>query len=141
MVQFGVGCPCPHATGLRRAAQLGARLYLTRLETIMIEVSAWNNGQQHASGAGYGLKLSADDRDRYFMRSWSTVLLTLPGVPNPIEVNVAKASFWSATCRELIHRNIGKWLIDCGYAPWERGRPPRFQLEPMGERRFSLRVK
>lgn len=28
--------------------------------------TAWNNGEWRASGAGYGLKVSVGDRDRFF---------------------------------------------------------------------------
>jgi hypothetical protein len=31
-------------------------------------VTAYNNGQHHPSGAGYGLRLSVKDRDKYFKR-------------------------------------------------------------------------
>lgn len=31
-------------------------------------VPAWNNDKYHLSGAGYGLKLEAEDRDRYFRK-------------------------------------------------------------------------
>ena len=103
-----------------------------------MQITAWNNGAHHTSGAGYGLKVDALDRDRYFSRSWPTIILELPGQTDPVEVNVAKASFWSNTCRELISRDIGKWLIDHKYAPWGHGRPPKFQLKKVGERRFKL---
>ena len=35
--------------------------------------TAWNNGKWHASSAGYGLKVSVADRDRFFRRDWRTV--------------------------------------------------------------------
>ena len=101
-------------------------------------VTAWNNGAHHMNGAGYGLKVDALDRNRYFSRSWQTIILELPGQTDPIEINVAKASFWNNTCRELISREIGKWLLDHGYAPWERGQPPKFHRDKVGERRFKL---
>ena len=103
-----------------------------------MQITAWNNGAHHTSGAGYGLKVDKLDRDRYFSRSWPTINLELPGQTDPVEVNVAKASFWSNTCRELISRDIGRWLIDNKYAPWELGQPPKFQLRKVGERRFRL---
>ncbi len=106
-----------------------------------MEVTAWNNGRHHASGAGYGLKIRVPDRDHYFSQSWSNVFLSLPDKVDPIEINLAKSSFWNATCHELISSDIGKWLIDEGYAPWERGKPPRFQLECVDARRFALGVK
>ena len=103
-----------------------------------MEVTAWNNSAYHISGAGYGLKVNVSDRDRYFSRSWPTIILELQGQTDPIEVNVAKASFWNNTCGELIKQGIGIWLIDNGYATWKSGQPPKFQLEKVGERRFKL---
>ena len=103
-----------------------------------MKVTAWNNGEHHQTGAGYGLKLSASDRDRYFRESWGTVLIHLPdGVES--EVNTDKASFWNESCRELISQEIGRWLIKTGKAPWPGGNPPKFELIPKGERHFELR--
>lgn len=103
-----------------------------------MKVTAWNNGQHHPTGAGYGFKISTNDRDNYFQRSWTTVLVSIPGVNQPVEVNVAKASFWSATCRELISREFGRWLIRNAYAPWSSGKPPKFELIPTTGNRFRL---
>jgi len=33
-----------------------------------VQAKAWNNGQHHASGAGYGIKFSREERDRGFLR-------------------------------------------------------------------------
>jgi hypothetical protein len=101
-------------------------------------VTAWNNGAHHRSGAGYGFKVRREDRDRYFRRSWGTVLVELPGTTTPTEVNIDKDSFWGPTCRELISKEIGLWLRANGYAPWPSGQPPKFAVEPLGGRRFGL---
>ena len=54
-----------------------------------MNVVAWNNGQHHKSGAGYGLKVAVADRDQYFDQSWDTISLVLPdGVE--IDVNISK---------------------------------------------------
>ena len=103
-----------------------------------MKVTAWNNGQHHCSGAGYGIKISISDRNAYFKKSWQTVLVTLPN-GEEIEVNTNKKSFWDKTCRELIHKEIGKWLRDSGNAPWRRGCPPRFELLPRQERCFAMK--
>ncbi len=42
-----------------------------------MKVTGWSNGSPSASGAGYGLRISAADRDRYFDRSWSEVSIEL----------------------------------------------------------------
>ena len=102
-------------------------------------VTAWNNGQHHASGAGYGLKVRTVDRDRYFLPRWHTVLLELAGKDTPVEVNIRKRSFWGPNCRELISAQIGRWLQENGYVPWPKGRPPKFSLEPVADNRFRLK--
>jgi len=40
-------------------------------------VTAWNNGKKYATGAGYGVKIKAEERDRFFKKSWKNVLLDL----------------------------------------------------------------
>jgi hypothetical protein len=99
---------------------------------------AWNNGRHHASGAGYGLKISADARDAFFHRNWGTVALHLSGRELPATVNIDKASFWNDTCRELISRDIGSWLIENGMAPWPQGNPPSLHLIARSERAFDV---
>lgn len=102
-------------------------------------VTAWNNGQHLSSGAGYGLKITPVNRDRYFKKEWQSVILELEGHLNPIEVNIAKPSFWGDTCRELIKIEIGKWLMKNDLAPWKKGKAPKLLLEPLGRNRFRLR--
>lgn len=102
-------------------------------------VTAWSNGSPRESGAGYGLKLAIDDRDRYFERSWEGVTVVFPD-GRKTDVNVAKPSFWGSTCRELISVEIGRWLLAEGLAPWPARRPPKLELQPAGEKRFLLRI-
>ena len=105
-------------------------------------VTAWNDGKKYPTGAGYGLKIDAADRDRYFQREWKTVTLVLEGQGAPVEVNVDKPSFWNKTCRELISAEVGRWLIKNGLVPWPKGRPPKLVLEPFGEAgHFLLKTK
>jgi hypothetical protein len=100
--------------------------------------TAWNNGKHHTTGAGYGLKISVADRDTFMRRAWGSVDLHLSGAAEPIRVNIAKDSFWSDTCRELISQHIGHWLIAQGLAPWPDGKPPRFRLVPRHPRGFDV---
>ena len=103
--------------------------------------TAWNNGARHRTGAGYGLKISSEDRDRYFERDWNTVTLRLVGerTSRVAEANVAKSSFWDGTCRELIAAEIGRWFIENGFDRWTRGTPPRFRMRPLTQREFEVR--
>ena len=103
-------------------------------------VTAWNNGQHHTSGAGYGLKLSVADRDEHFRRDWESIFVLLEDQPHPVDINIAKPSFWGPVCRELIHVEIGRWLIKHGLAPWPKGKPPKVVLEPLDRPQyFQLR--
>jgi hypothetical protein len=97
------------------------------------EVIAWSNG-----GTGYGLKMSAVDRDAYLKREWGSVDLYLPGSRQPTKVNVDKDSLWNKSCRELISKEIGAWLVANGLAPWPKGKPPRFTLVRRGPREFDV---
>ena len=101
--------------------------------------TAWNNGAHHASGAGYGFKIDVTDRDRYFQENWDTVSIELPRAPERfVKVNIHKQSFWGPSCREVISQGIGRWLIAEGHAPWPKGAPPKFEVQPAGERMFVL---
>ena len=43
-----------------------------------MKVTSRNSGRHLESGAGYGLKLSSEDRDAFFDRSWTAVFVQLP---------------------------------------------------------------
>lgn len=105
--------------------------------------TAWNNGEWHASGAGYGLKVSVADRDRFFQKKRRSVnlhLVTESGLTD-VEVNCAKDSFWNGTCRELVSRDIGRWFIGLGLAPWPRNRPPRFDVSSIEPGIFRVQLQ
>lgn len=102
--------------------------------------SAWNNGERHSSGAGYGLRISSEKRDAFFERSWKSVAVEIP-MPTglvEVEVNIAKKSFWDPICGELIKIDIGRWLISQGFSEWEKGNPPQIELRPVGDTRFRI---
>ena len=101
-------------------------------------VTAWKNGSPSPSGAGYGVKLAAGDRDRYFQKDWETIELELEGYAHVVKVSVAKPSFWNSSCRELIHSEIGRWLIENGLGSWGWGNPPKLSLKFIGGSRFRL---
>ncbi len=105
-------------------------------------VTAWHNGRPSKTGAGYGLKVSATDQDRFFDKSWESVTLRLTAADSGriVEVNVAKRSFRDGTCRELISKDIGQWFLCNKFAPWQKGHPPRFQLVPIRKREFEVKL-
>ena len=100
----------------------------------------WNNGHRHASGAGYGIKITMQDREQFFNRSWQSVMLHLNDYSIPIEVNVAKASFWNKTCGELIKKDIGIWLIQNDCALGTLGWPFEIKMTVIGVRRFKIEI-
>jgi len=106
-----------------------------------MKATAWNNGKHHASGAGYGIKISRVDRDKYFNKKWKYIYISLPGVSKKILVNVDKSSFWNDPCRELIKKEIGIWLISNKFAPWALGNPPVFDVKKKHDNYFELLLK
>ena len=82
-------------------------------------VTAWNKGNYNPSGAGYGIRISKIDRDKYFKKKWKYIVLELEGKSRAIKVNTNKLSFWK-DCTELINKDIGIWLIRNGKAPWKK---------------------
>lgn len=114
-----------------------AQTYVTKNS---FTVTAWNNSHWHTSGAGYGLRVSVADRDRYFKRNWRTVSLRLIAGSTVIGAvaNSSKESFWSGRCRELISQDIGRWIIGLDLSPWPKHRPPRFTMSPIGPAMFRV---
>lgn len=100
-----------------------------------MRAKAWNNGEHHASGAGYGIKLSPEDRDRVFMREWTTVQLEVPG-QGTTHVTLSD-SFWHR-CSELRSAAVGRWLRANGMAPWPQGQPPNLLIEQLEGDTFRL---
>ena len=99
-------------------------------------VSGWNNGQgNNVSGGGYGIKMSPKDRDNHFHKTWTSVAVELD-TGEVVDARLSP-SFWR-NCPELRRKEIGKWMLDQGLAPWPKGKPPRLSLEPIGIRRFRL---
>ena len=106
------------------------------------KATAWNNGYWRNTGAGYGLKLSAEDRNKYFDKDWDTVTLRLVGARTSRipEANVAKDSFWSPKCHELIKLEIDQWFIENGFRRWALNAPPRFRLVHIAGRELEVRA-
>jgi hypothetical protein len=101
-----------------------------------VRATAWHNGGPPASAAGYGIKFSEADRDRYFRREWTEVVLDLGNVAATVQLS---ASFWRH-CSELRSADIGAWLLDVGGAPWPRHSPPGIAVHPVEGNRFTARL-
>ncbi len=103
-------------------------------------VTAWNNGTHHSNGAGYGFKIDTTDRDKHFKKEWKNVILEFDGETKQAVVNVEKQSFWGSTCRELICKEIGIWLIKNRKAPWPKNHPPKMKIEHIYENIFKVKL-
>lgn len=100
-----------------------------------IIVSGWSNGSpNNETGAGYGIRISKEDRDEYFNRDWEFVEIELDD--DIVKVRLSN-SFWKG-CTELRSSKIGKWMLEKGFAPWPKGNPPKFELVQVSGKRFKL---
>jgi hypothetical protein len=88
----------------------------------------------------YGFKISISDRDRNFQREWGYILLKLSGENNAFKVNINKNSFWSVSCRELVHKNIKELFLKNKIIPWEKGKPPKIQLKGIENNSFKASI-
>ena len=101
-----------------------------------MKVSGWSKGSaNNRTGAGYGVGIKRRDRDRHFPRSWGSVEVVLDN-GEVVDVSLSE-KFWT-TCPELRSSTIGRWMLDLGVIPWAKGKPPEFDLEPIGDRIFGL---
>lgn len=96
-------------------------------------VTGWSN-----SGSGYGLKISIQDRDKYFDREMKFIILTLKELKKDVKINIDKDSFWNSTCRELIKKEIGQWLREIGKDTWGKGKPPKFEMKHISDNKFLI---
>jgi hypothetical protein len=121
-------------TGQRRAEPWHFQhAMLSRMRAV-----GWQGGSAGAhSPAGYGVKFTPADRDRYFEQSWTHVILELEDGP-VIEVRLTD-SFWRS-CSELRSAELGRWLLESGRAPWPKHAPPRIAVDPVNGNRFHARL-
>ena len=110
------------------------------MEETSFTAVTWNNGEKHKSGAGFGIKISALNRDIFFNRKWETVFLDLEGGSSSIEVNVDKESFWNPDCGELINKEIGLWFMENKIENWQRGKPYGLKLTVTGVASFAVSI-
>ena len=100
-----------------------------------MRVTAWSNGSPLSSGAGYGIRVSPDDRDLHFSRNWEHAEVDL-GDSGHATIRLSE-SFW-ARCTELRSAEVGRWLLDQRLAPWPKGNPPSLALDHVGGNKFRL---
>lgn len=94
-------------------------------------VSAW------FGGGGYGLRVREEEVSLFFRPEWTEVSLLLPDETEPIVVNLT-ASFWTGA-PELRSVRLKVFFERHDLIPWEKNRPPHFELEPIGRGSFRLK--
>ena len=90
-------------------------------------VSAWK-------AATYGIRVGQANAREYFDRSWEQVEVEINGKFYSFKLS---PTFWT-TCPELRGGPIPDWLKEQGLVPWPKGKPPKFRLEPLGDKKFRL---
>jgi hypothetical protein len=101
-----------------------------------MNVSGWSNSTpNNHTGAGYGIRIPYDDRDRRLQRNRGSVEVVLDS-GEAVDASLSER-FWT-TCPELRSSAIGRWMLNQGVIPRPEGKPPGFGLEPIGDRRFRL---
>ena len=81
------------------------------------------------------MKVRAEDRDRFFQRDWTEVVLHLPN--HAFTAVRLSESFWR-DCSELRSAAVGRWLREAGLAPWPHRQPPALGLSPLQGNHFEL---
>ena len=94
-------------------------------------VSAWHDG--HGS---YGLRVLEATVSLYFRPEWETVSIYLPDMKEATVVPLTP-SFWEGS-PELRSSDIKSFFVRNDLVPWEKQRPPNFELVPLGEGVFRL---
>ncbi len=97
----------------------------------------------HPCGGGYyGIRITPDDRARYFKRNMTHVYISFRG--NPEERFNLTPSFWRK-CHEIRGLAIRDWFVTLGYVnaknkqyKWPRGYPPKLDLIPTAKGHFDL---
>jgi hypothetical protein len=99
-------------------------------------VTAWNNGAHHATGAGYGIRISLANCNE-FDPHWASVWIRIPN-HDEFEAPLAH-SFFFGNCHEIRSQIIGIWLIGLGHQHWTNGNPPEFEFNQINDNIFELR--
>jgi hypothetical protein len=117
----------PHIVGGQARGEVG------KMKKCTITVTAWNNGAQHRSGAGYGFVISPDDFNEF--KGLKSVILRFE-----TKINISE-SFRSKSCSELRSKEIGLWLRSHSKAPWKKNHPPKVSLELLKTKQGTILKK
>ena len=91
----------------------------------------------HDGHGGYGLRVAASSVGMWFRPEWTEITVHLPDEDEPVTATISD-SFWRSS-PELRGRGIKTFLERNGLLPWEKSRPPHFQLESLGGGEFRLK--
>jgi hypothetical protein len=85
--------------------------WVNRYEDDSVIWTAWKNGK-HSHTAGYGFRLSIEDRNQQFDPKWKTITIDLPHNDGfiSVTVNVDSQAFWNGCC-ELRSAEIRRCCI------------------------------
>ena len=102
----------------------------------MTNASSWDNGSpNHTTGAGLGLHIDSHYQPVIFNNNaFNTIDLYHNGTMIAQNVNVSNKA-----CKELIHVDIGLWLIKNNWNTWLKNNPHRFTITQNGNtNRFDI---
>jgi hypothetical protein len=108
-----------------------------------MEVSGWFGGRSKGSRdpaeGTFGIRVGMANRQRHFDPAWTEIEVEMDG---RCEVFCLTPGFWRG-CPEFRDRGtprIREWLQRYRSLTWDRGRPPRMSLIPLGDNRFRLQA-
>lgn len=102
----------------------------------MTNASSWDNGSpNYKTGSGLGIHIDSQYQPVIFNNSlFNSIDIFHNGKPIAQNVNVSNKA-----CQELIHVDIGKWLIQNSWHIWPKNRPHRFTISQNGNsNRFDI---
>lgn len=98
-----------------------------------MKATAWRGG----NGGTYGIRVGLANRDEFFDSRWEHIDVEIDGTLHRFALT---GGFWRH-CPEFRDRGqpiIRNWLRRHGRLNWPKGRPPEFELVPLGTARFRL---
>ncbi len=96
-----------------------------------LTVTGWKSGR---TGGTFGLRVGRENANKFFQRDWLSIDVDFDGKQVTIEL---RQSFWT-DCPELRNPFIRDFLRKRGLAPWPKGCPPKMNLVPLGQNKFSV---
>ena len=96
--------------------------------------SGWKSGRDRGT---FGIRVGRENAELFFQRQWRTVTLFLDGAP--VEVNLT-STFW-ARCPELRSAEVTRFFAKHGIMTWQKGKPPKLEVTPLGGKSFSVSLR